>query len=100
MATLNKKVAILNTKAPFAHATAKEALDVALIYGSYEQETSLFYQGDGVYQLVNEQQPELINAKNFLKTFLFNLVDIKINTVSKFKTLTNTINTNRTIFSS
>lgn len=69
MATLNKTVAILNTKAPFAHSTAKEALDVALIYGSYEQETSLFYQGDGVYQLVNEQHPELINAKNFLKTF-------------------------------
>ena len=69
MSSSSKKIAIVNTKAPFARAEAKEALDVALIFGSYEQPTSLFFQGDGVYQLVNNQQPELINAKDFLKTF-------------------------------
>ncbi|GAA5144019.1 sulfurtransferase complex subunit TusC [Thalassotalea piscium] len=69
MSVKSKTVAIVNTKAPFAKTIAKEALDVALIYGSYEQETSLFFQGDGVYQLISGQQPEIINVKNFLKTF-------------------------------
>ena len=63
------KIAILNTKAPFSTAHAKEALDVALIFGSYEQPTSLFFQGDGVFQLFKDQSPEDIQAKNFLKTF-------------------------------
>ncbi|XQW86813.1 sulfurtransferase complex subunit TusC [Thalassotalea piscium] len=69
MTAITKTIAILNTKAPFARATAKEALDVALIFGSYEQATSLFFQGDGVYQLMDKQQPEHINCKDFLKTF-------------------------------
>ena len=69
MPLTTKSIAILNTCPPFAQATAKEALDVALIYGSYEQSTHLFYQGDGVYQLISQQQPELITTKDFLKTF-------------------------------
>jgi len=69
MTTNNKSIAIINTKAPFSHAIAKEAMDVALIYGSYEQDTHLFYQGDGVYQLIDNQQPDKIAIKDFLKTF-------------------------------
>lgn len=69
MTKISKSVAIINTKAPFSLATAKEAMDVALIYGSYEQETHLFFQGDGVYQLVAAQQANKITLKDFLKTF-------------------------------
>jgi len=69
MTTNNKSIAIINTTAPFSHAIAKEAMDVALIYGSYEQDTHLFYQGDGVYQLIDNQQPDKIAIKDFLKTF-------------------------------
>ncbi|GHE83173.1 sulfurtransferase complex subunit TusC [Thalassotalea profundi] len=69
MTSNSKKVAILNTKAPFSQTAAKAALDVALIYGSFEQETSLFFQGDGVYQLIDKQQPDIIGTKDFLKTF-------------------------------
>ena len=69
MNTDRKSVAILNTKAPFASSDAKEAMDVALIYGSYEQPTHLFFQGDGIFQLIDSQQPDIINVKNFLKTF-------------------------------
>jgi tRNA 2-thiouridine synthesizing protein C len=64
-----KSVAILNASAPFSQANAKDALDVALIFGSYEQAVSLYFQGDGVYQLMAKQQPEKIQQKNFLKTF-------------------------------
>ncbi len=72
-----KSIAILNTTAPFSAANAKDALDIALIMGSYQQETHLFFKGDGVWQLVSKQQPELINVKNSLKTFAaFEFYDI------------------------
>ena len=69
MSLLEKSVAIINTNAPLSKANAKDALDVALIFGSYEQAVSLYFQGDGVYQLIAEQQPEKIQQKDFLKTF-------------------------------
>jgi len=69
MSDKRKSVAIVNTCTPFSSAKAKESMDVALIYGSFEQPTHLFFQGDGVFQLIDQQQPEIINVKNFLKTF-------------------------------
>jgi len=68
MSVTEKSVAILNASAPLSKANAKDSLDVALIFGSYEQAISLYFQGDGVYQLIAEQQPELIQQKDFLKT--------------------------------
>ncbi|MCO4797750.1 MAG: sulfurtransferase complex subunit TusC [Colwelliaceae bacterium] len=65
----SKTIAILNTSSPFGQSDAKDALDIALIMGSYEQKTHLFFQGDGVWQLITKQDPECINVKNFLKTF-------------------------------
>lgn len=64
-----KAIAIINSKPPFAQANGKEALDVALIFGSFEQEVSLFFHGDGVWQLMNNQEPSLLHLKNYLKTF-------------------------------
>jgi tRNA 2-thiouridine synthesizing protein C len=64
-----KMVAILNSKAPFSSTNGKDALDLALIFGSYEQVTSLFFQGDGVWQLIDNQDATLIQSKDYLKTF-------------------------------
>jgi len=69
MSQTDKSVAIINASAPFSQANAKDSLDVALIFGAYEQTVSLYFQGDGVYQLIAEQQPESIQQKDFLKTF-------------------------------
>ncbi|MFT5757860.1 MAG: tRNA 2-thiouridine synthesizing protein C [Alteromonadaceae bacterium] len=78
MSNTRKSVAILNSSAPFASAKGKEALDVALIFGSYEQDTALFFQGDGVWQLVAQQTPEKITMKDYLKTFAaFEFYDIE-----------------------
>jgi len=68
MSVTEKSVAILNASAPLSKANAKDSLDVALIFGSYEQSISLYFQGEGVYQLIADQQPELIQQKDFLKT--------------------------------
>ncbi|NQZ24323.1 MAG: sulfurtransferase complex subunit TusC [Colwellia sp.] len=68
MSVTEKSVAILNASAPLSNANAKDSLDIALIFGSYEQAISLYFQGDGVYQLIAKQHPELIQQKDFLKT--------------------------------
>lgn len=71
-------LAIINSKAPFSSDFGKDALDVALIFGSFEQKISLFFQGDGVYQLIAEQDGTLVSIKDYLKTFsAFEFYDIE-----------------------
>lgn len=67
--TVSNLTAILNSKAPFSNTAGKDALDIALIFGSFEQPTSLFFQGDGVWQLIQEQNGTIISVKDYLKTF-------------------------------
>jgi|TARA_R100001377_G_scaffold51697_1_gene30241 tRNA 2-thiouridine synthesizing protein C len=71
-------LAIINSKAPFSSDFGKDALDVALIFGSFEQKVSLFFQGDGVYQLIAKQDGALVSIKDYLKTFsAFEFYDIE-----------------------
>jgi tRNA 2-thiouridine synthesizing protein C len=75
---LQKLTAILNSKAPYSNSAGKDALDIALIFGSFEQPTSLFFQGDGVYQLTQAQNGSIIDVKDYLKTFAaFEFYDIE-----------------------
>ncbi|WP_019027936.1 sulfurtransferase complex subunit TusC [Colwellia piezophila] len=71
-------LAIINSKAPFSSTHGKDALDVALIFGAFEQKVSLFFQGDGVYQLCANQDGRLVSIKDYLKTFsAFEFYDIE-----------------------
>ncbi|HCM48290.1 MAG TPA: sulfurtransferase complex subunit TusC [Colwellia sp.] len=71
-------LAIINSKAPFSSNDGKDALDVALMFGSFEQKVSLFFQGDGVYQLIANQDGRLVSIKDYLKTFsAFEFYDIE-----------------------
>lgn len=73
-----KNIAIINTKSSFNQADAREALDLALIYAAYDQQVSVIFKGDGVYQLLGDQQPKLIGGKDFLATMkAFDLYDIE-----------------------
>jgi len=73
-----KTLALINSKAPFANTHGKDSLDVALIFASFEQVVSLFFQGDGVYQLIDQQDGSLISVKDYLKTFsAFEFYDIE-----------------------
>lgn len=75
---LNKLTAILNAKAPYSNNAGKDALDIALIFGSFEQPVSLFFQGEGVWQLIQNQNGALISIKDYLKTFsAFEFYDIE-----------------------
>jgi len=76
--TTLKTLAILNTKAPYSSTAGKDALDIALIFGSFEQPVALFFQGEGVRQLISGQDGSMINVKDYLKTFAaFEFYDIE-----------------------
>ncbi len=64
-----KSIAILNAHSAFDKNSGKEALDVALIFGSYEQDVALFFQGEGVRQLMGEQNADILKYKDYLATF-------------------------------
>lgn len=64
-----KKVAIVFRRAPHGSPHGREALDLALLSASFEQEVSLIFVDDGVLNLVKDQQPERVGAKDYIATF-------------------------------
>jgi tRNA 2-thiouridine synthesizing protein C len=73
-----KSFLIVNRKAPYASAFAKEALDVALIAAAFGQQLSILFMDDGVYQLLKQQDPSGINQKNSSQTLpMLDMYDIK-----------------------
>ena len=58
-----KRVLIINRKPPYGTANAREALDVALTCAIFEMPVSMLFLGDGLYQLLKNQSPELIKQK-------------------------------------
>jgi len=74
----NKSFLIVNRKAPFGSAFAKEALDVGLIAAAFGQKLSLLFMDDGVYQLLKNQNPSDINQKNSSQTLpMLEMYDVK-----------------------
>ncbi len=63
-----KKIAIVNTQSTFNRPTPRESLDLALIFGAFDQQVTVLFIDDGVYQLIDKQDPELIGAKDYLAT--------------------------------
>ena len=59
----------MNTKAPYGTVYALESLEVVLIGAAFEQDVSLAFIGDGVYQLLKGQDTQGIGMKNFSPTY-------------------------------
>ena len=64
-----KKFLYVNRKAPYGTIYALESLEVVLIGAAFEQDVSLAFLGDGVYQLVKGQDTKALEVKNFSPTF-------------------------------
>jgi tRNA 2-thiouridine synthesizing protein C len=64
-----KKFLYVNRKAPYGTIYALEALEVVLIGAAFEQDVSLVFLDDGVYQLVKGQNTKAVEIKNFSPTF-------------------------------
>lgn len=64
-----KKFLYVNRKAPHGTIYALEALEVVLIAAAFEQDVSLAFLDDGVYQLKKGQDTTAIGVKNFAAAY-------------------------------
>ncbi len=64
-----KKFLYVNRKAPYGTIYALEALEVVLIGAAFDQDVSLAFLDDGVFQLTKGQDTKEIGMKNFSPTF-------------------------------
>lgn len=64
-----KKFLYLNRKAPHGTIYALESLEVVLIAAAFDQDVSVAFVGDGVYQLAKGQGTKGIELKNFSPTY-------------------------------
>ena len=66
---VTKKFLYVNRRAPYGTIYALEALEVVLITAAFEQDVSLAFIDDGVYQLKKGQDTKGIGMKNFSPTY-------------------------------
>ena len=64
-----KKFMYVNRKAPYGTIYAWESLEVVLIGAAFEQDVSLAFVDDGVYQLCKGQNTTGLGIKNFSATY-------------------------------
>lgn len=64
-----KKFLYLNRRAPYGTIYAWESLEVVLIGAAFDQDVSLAFVGDGVFQILKGQDTSEIGMKNFSPTY-------------------------------
>ena len=64
-----KKFMYVNRKAPYGTIYALEALEVVLVGAAFDQDVSLAFIDDGVFQLTDGQDTKDIGIKNFSPAF-------------------------------
>ena len=66
---MQKKFMFVNRKAPYGSIYALESLEVVLITAAFDQDVSLAFADDGVYQLKKGMLTKGIETKNFSPTY-------------------------------
>jgi tRNA 2-thiouridine synthesizing protein C len=64
-----RKFMYVNRRAPYGTIYALESLEVVLIAAAFEQDVTLVFMDDGVYQIKRDQNTEAIGVKNFSPTY-------------------------------
>ena len=64
-----KRFLFLNRRAPHGTIYALESLEVVLISAAFDQDISVVFMDDGVYQIKKEQDTAAVNMKNFSPTY-------------------------------
>ena len=64
-----KKFMYVNRRAPYGTIYAWESLEVVLIGAAFDQEVSLLFADDGVFQLVKGSDTSESDMKNFMPTY-------------------------------
>ncbi len=69
MDAIKPDLAVVFRHAPHGSAKGREGLDLLLLSASYDQCCAAVFVGDGVYQLRRDQQPGIIESKDYIATF-------------------------------
>ena len=64
-----KKFMYVNRRAPHGTVYAQESLEVVLVGAAFDQDVSVVFLDDGVYQIRKGQDTDAIETKNFSKAF-------------------------------
>ena len=64
-----KKFMFVNRKAPYGTVYALEGLEVVLIAAAFDQDVSMVFADDGVFQIKKDQETSGINMMNISPTF-------------------------------
>ena len=64
-----KKFMYVNRRAPYGTVYALEGLEVVLITAAFDQDVSLVFIDDGVFQIKKDQETSGVNMKNFSPTY-------------------------------
>ncbi|HEX20297.1 MAG TPA: sulfurtransferase complex subunit TusC [Acidiferrobacteraceae bacterium] len=67
--SVTKKLMYINRRAPYGTIYAWESLEVVLIGAAFEQDVSVAFIDDGVFQLLKGQDTKDIGMKNFSPTY-------------------------------
>ena len=68
-AVVVKRFMYVNRRAPHGTIYAQECLEVVLVAAAFDQDVSLVFLDDGVYQLKTNQDTTAIGTRNFSKTY-------------------------------
>jgi tRNA 2-thiouridine synthesizing protein C len=75
---MSKPLVFIFSSAPHGSSAARESLDAALAASAVSEDIVVFFEGDGVYQLVSGQNPNEIKQRDVLPTYgLLDLYDVE-----------------------
>lgn len=64
---MSKNILVIQRCAPYGSSLAREGLDYVLTSAAYDQNISLLFMGDGVFQLTEQQDSSQLGLKNQAK---------------------------------
>ncbi|WLI77916.1 sulfurtransferase complex subunit TusC [Kosakonia sp. H02] len=64
-----KRIAFVFNSAPHGSSSGREGLDALLATSAFSDDIGVFFVGDGVFQLLANQQPAAILARDYIATF-------------------------------
>lgn len=64
-----QKFMFVNRRSPYGTIYALEGLEMVLITGAFDQDVTVVFLDDGVFQITKGQDTKAINMKNFSPTF-------------------------------
>ena len=75
---IEKKIGFVNRSASYGSTNGRESLDALLALSAFNESLSVFFIGDGVYQLLENQDPTAILQKHYQPMFkMLDLYDIE-----------------------